>query len=506
MERTGKLVNGEVKKEPGGCEWTRELLPLFVDGSLSSEEREAVVSHIEQCAACKNEAARFEELSGKLALSVPASLPLPDDLWDKIRAKTTRKRSGKRSTRKALMARRSSSSSLSWLAPLAAAAAVIIIAALLHMERTPKSANISPADAVAVTVDQDVRAVPAQRDVPIRPEPRTAARPSAPIPQTPVPDETEADDGVEDFPDDAPVFYAERGISLPDEASTTLEPPEDIATHKTETVLPVGRLAYIEGPVYYRRKGGTSWFRAIEGIHLGPGDTVNTRFGRASVEIADGDTVFFNRNTTADVHASAITLIGGEIYCSLEGTKKLEIISENSSVRHIGTRFSVKVTAGGTVVAVESGKVEVSNEKGTATVEEGYQVRVSKGSAPGRPQKVDTARTFAWVRQARGEMGASRLLEGLAACWKFDEGSGNILKDATGNGHDGKISGAKWVSGRLGGGLLFEGGGFVEIDKPDALKFTGAMTVAAWIWIADFSGNGRIIANGGGPGSRGWNL
>ena len=33
------------------------------------------------------------------------------------------------------------------------------------------------------------------------------------------------------------------------------------------------------------------------------------------------------------------------------------------------------------------------------------------------------------------------------ALYHFDEGSGDVLHDSSGNGHDGKIVGAKWVKG-----------------------------------------------------------
>ena len=33
------------------------------------------------------------------------------------------------------------------------------------------------------------------------------------------------------------------------------------------------------------------------------------------------------------------------------------------------------------------------------------------------------------------------------ALYHFDEGSGDVLQDSSGNGHDGKIVGAKWVEG-----------------------------------------------------------
>src|SRR3954451_20951423 len=47
---------------------------------------------------------------------------------------------------------------------------------------------------------------------------------------------------------------------------------------------------------------------------------------------------------------------------------------------------------------------------------------------------------------------------GLVAAYSFDQGSGTVLDDASGNNHLGAISGATWVTGgRYGGALSFNG-------------------------------------------------
>ena len=38
--------------------------------------------------------------------------------------------------------------------------------------------------------------------------------------------------------------------------------------------------------------------------------------------------------------------------------------------------------------------------------------------------------------------------DGLVAEWHFDEGSGNVVKDSSGNGNDGVIYGATWAEGK----------------------------------------------------------
>ena len=66
----------------------------------------------------------------------------------------------------------------------------------------------------------------------------------------------------------------------------------------------------------------------------------------------------------------------------------------------------------------------------------------------------------------------------LVALWLFDEGSGKTLKDQTKNGHDGKISGAKWTKGKFGQALEFNGkDGMVEIEPHADLNPTEQITV-----------------------------
>ena len=60
-------------------------------------------------------------------------------------------------------------------------------------------------------------------------------------------------------------------------------------------------------------------------------------------------------------------------------------------------------------------------------------------------------------------------LEGLVGAWLFDEGKGNIAEDASGNGHDGDIRKAKWVKGKFGKALKFDGDGTVVILHSDDL-------------------------------------
>jgi PGF-CTERM protein/uncharacterized repeat protein (TIGR01451 family) len=71
---------------------------------------------------------------------------------------------------------------------------------------------------------------------------------------------------------------------------------------------------------------------------------------------------------------------------------------------------------------------------------------------------------------------------GLVAEWHFDEGSGGVVKDSSGNGNDGTIHGAKWVDGKYGKALEFDGKDYVDAGRQtELINFgTGDLTVEAW--------------------------
>jgi hypothetical protein len=99
----------------------------------------------------------------------------------------------------------------------------------------------------------------------------------------------------------------------------------------------------------------------------------------------------------------------------------------------------------------------------------------------------------------------------LAAHWKFDEGSGTTAFDSTGNGNDGIFVGdPKWVPGRLGGALEFDGDDYLNCGNGPSLQIQDAITIAFWFkveafqttWEAFFSkgDNSYRTSRGGGDG------
>ncbi|MEA1894264.1 MAG: LamG-like jellyroll fold domain-containing protein [Euryarchaeota archaeon] len=80
--------------------------------------------------------------------------------------------------------------------------------------------------------------------------------------------------------------------------------------------------------------------------------------------------------------------------------------------------------------------------------------------------------------------------EWLVAEWHFDEGSGSVLKDSSGNGNDGVIYGATWVDGKYWKALEFDGvDDYVDCGNDTSLDVTGDVTVETWVKFSSTANN-----------------
>ncbi|MBN2314776.1 MAG: LamG domain-containing protein [Sedimentisphaerales bacterium] len=87
----------------------------------------------------------------------------------------------------------------------------------------------------------------------------------------------------------------------------------------------------------------------------------------------------------------------------------------------------------------------------------------------------------------------------LVGLWRFDETSGTIAHDSSGNGHDGTFNGdLTWTAGRIGGALDFEFDNTNEcVVIPPFEVIGGGLTLAAWVKPESFSqADARIIDKG----------
>ena len=77
----------------------------------------------------------------------------------------------------------------------------------------------------------------------------------------------------------------------------------------------------------------------------------------------------------------------------------------------------------------------------------------------------------------------------LIGHWTFDEAAGEVARDSSGNGRDGKVHGATWTKGVTGGALRFDGkDDYVELGD---LGEHAAVTIAFWM-----NGANLAVTNG----------
>ena len=70
----------------------------------------------------------------------------------------------------------------------------------------------------------------------------------------------------------------------------------------------------------------------------------------------------------------------------------------------------------------------------------------------------------------------------IVGIWKFDEGKGVIARDSSENGNDGALMNKpKWVDGKFGKALEFDGTSFVDMGNDKSLQFHGDVTIVFWV-------------------------
>jgi len=91
-------------------------------------------------------------------------------------------------------------------------------------------------------------------------------------------------------------------------------------------------------------------------------------------------------------------------------------------------------------------------------------------------------------------LGHAEAFNQLVGYWKFDEGSGLVASDSSGNGNSGTLmNGPEWVAGISGSGLSFDGvDDYVEVPDTTDFTFNQPLTVSAWLFLDDVSDGGII--------------
>lgn len=85
--------------------------------------------------------------------------------------------------------------------------------------------------------------------------------------------------------------------------------------------------------------------------------------------------------------------------------------------------------------------------------------------------------------------------QGLVGWWQFDEGNGATAVDSSGNGNNGIISGATWVTGKFNNALNFESSDtlkYVQVPDSQQNSPSSQITVSCWIYATQLKNTGLI--------------
>lgn len=81
----------------------------------------------------------------------------------------------------------------------------------------------------------------------------------------------------------------------------------------------------------------------------------------------------------------------------------------------------------------------------------------------------------------------------LAGYWNFNENSGLIAADSSGNAFDGILNGPTWTTGKTNSGLSFDGvNDYVHVGTKPGLLMSDSLTIAAWIFPTGAGSHGTL--------------
>lgn len=87
--------------------------------------------------------------------------------------------------------------------------------------------------------------------------------------------------------------------------------------------------------------------------------------------------------------------------------------------------------------------------------------------------------------------------EDFVGVWLLDEGRGDFVEDATGNGNDGIMTGADWTDGKFGNALHFDAAGEVKIESTERLNLGDEFTMMAYFYADATVDWHQIVAKDG---------
>ncbi|MCX6346292.1 MAG: LamG domain-containing protein, partial [Armatimonadetes bacterium] len=211
---------------------------------------------------------------------------------------------------------------------------------------------------------------------------------------------------------------------------------------------------------------------------------ISERDGSAGIEVDDGDA------GQDKVKPDTCVSLTGKLMRGHEGQVGISLISPPS----LGAPYTAKysdIREANALIKIKGDIVEVSEDGRKFTIDDGKtrtKAIVDKGMLIKKVSKGNTVEVTGILPDVFE--GDGLLVKELVrinpppapilAHYTFDETSGNIAKDSSGNGYDATLANnATWVSGKIGGAVCLDGKkSYVQL--PD-LGFQPALTIALWV-------------------------
>lgn len=456
-------------------ERTLSLLGRFLEQELSESEQTEFETILSQSEEARREfltlASMHQELFTLMERPARAAAPAPSPRPVQKTARRARSSVLRRS-----------------IAPLGLAAAVLLglTAVVIHFatRTTDRPAKEQPAPRIVDEREPEVPAEITRKDAPPSPK---IERPPTPAPESRPHKPVEPSSEKPQAPETERPKREEKPAPPPPVPDRPEKPPTVTPPVKPTVESALARLVRIEGQVRYSRGGRAATAKATEGISFLPGDRLDTRTGRARLDLPGGASIYADRGTgfrllsavTESGDVVLVELTRGEIYVS-DGAGRVHVETLEGVFEPMGTRFGVRRSRSSTVVQVEEGAVRARSKRGglrppsrkTAKVDlrqrewagepvevaAGKESRVRRGTSPVAPVRMAAGRLASW---RSGLLGGSR---GPVTMWI--EAESGILAPPMEVASDSAASGEKYVSTRPGQGRFTAG--FIEftLDIP----------------------------------------
>ena len=221
------------------------------------------------------------------------------------------------------------------------------------------------------------------------------------------------------------------------------------------------------------RQGGRPFIGAIDEVHIHRRALPAAELVYSLSTPVDTDTTFQVSHITPT--SGAIGVVTTPVTASFSGQAlPSSVTADNFTLEH-GGQAAVEAT----VSYDTASRTATLTPSAPLQPQTTYTARIRGGSggvlsAASAPLAGDTTWSFATATDSAS----------VSAAYALDDGAGIEAIDASGNGHTGRfVSEPAWVAdGRYGGALMFDGvDDGVEVPSSDAMTFTTALTLEAWV-------------------------